>query len=179
MNSFLRALIRVPFYFTIAFILFGSQVVTKFQNPEIDKELIPYVEQFVEKCNLYNVDCTSVDKFKIVRGQMPDSYFLKLLHIPLMDDVVGLCEKHFNRITINAEFFTKVGPVQREMLINHELGHCILGLQHVENTQKLMNPFIIDYKDYLEHYQEIYDEIFSCTKSCPSVYWNRGKYKGD
>jgi hypothetical protein len=176
MTSFLGALIRVPFYFTLAFLLFGSPIVTKFQNPEINKELIPYVEQFIEKCNLYNVDCTSVDKFKIIYGEIPDSYIFKLLNIPLMKDVVGLCERNFNTITINSEYFNKVGPVHREMLVNHELGHCILGLQHVDNTQHLMNPYIIDQDDYVKYYQKIYDKIFSCNKNCPGVQWNRARY---
>lgn len=81
---------------------------------------------------------------------------------------VGLCfysvgldnKKHGLNIQIDPDFWNKSSNEQREELLFHELGHCILGRDHIEtmlkyNTPKsVMYPYVFEsaYKKHREYY---------------------------
>lgn len=71
------------------------------------------------------------------------------------DDVIGLCykTKHTPVIVIDREYWDEVGTVDREILFFHELGHCVLKLQHdnsmtnfddYQGPASLMNEYMFD-----------------------------------
>jgi len=53
------------------------------------------------------------------------------------DNVAGTCSysSHFpNHITIDSSFWNNASDIIREMVVFHELGHCVLGQGHREET---------------------------------------------
>lgn len=53
------------------------------------------------------------------------------------DNVAGQCSYSYNRprqVTIDTPFWTRSGQLSREMIIFHELGHCVLNLDHDERS---------------------------------------------
>lgn len=51
------------------------------------------------------------------------------------DGVAGSCSYGFrqaNRVTIDMPFWDRAGYYSREMVVFHELGHCVLGRDHSE-----------------------------------------------
>lgn len=77
--------------------------------------------------------------------------------------VAGLCSKWSNKIRIYLDegIWLRLDDIGREMLIFHELGHCVLGLEHNNATDvrgmplSIMHSGLFDprsYSDYRPHY---------------------------
>ncbi len=52
------------------------------------------------------------------------------------DGVVGTCQFHFNNpneITIDRNFWNNASELIKEMVVFHELGHCVLFRGHLED----------------------------------------------
>lgn len=147
--------------------------------PKIDKELKPYVETFLKYCELYKVDCSETSKFKITIKEIPNmSALLELLgQKPSEYVVVGLCHPMSNEIDINLEYYLKSSNVELEQLMMHELGHCVLGKDHTEDTElAIMNPYtLLDYI-YLRNYKKLINAFFNCKTNCPVVEFDNSVY---
>lgn len=50
------------------------------------------------------------------------------------DGVAGTCRygSHVHHVTIDQAYWNSVSELQREMVVFHELGHCVLGIGHRE-----------------------------------------------
>lgn len=147
-----------------------------FQSPHIDKELVPYVRQLAEDCDTYEVDCSVLNEFKIELGPMPESKVLTLLGLPVFSNVIGLCQEGIRKIIIDEEYFITASEVQREMVVKHELAHCVRNKDHTEDEFSLMNPTIITGRNYINRYQQIHDDLFGCVLNCPLVEWDTERY---
>ena len=55
----------------------------------------------------------------------------KLYFADLKGEAVGYCVPRFG-ILIDIDSWNKFGPLQRKELVFHELGHCVLSLEHSE-----------------------------------------------
>lgn len=51
----------------------------------------------------------------------------------------------------------------REELMFHELGHCILNRAHVNSEQSIMNPYHLDASLYINNYAHYIAELFGMT----------------
>lgn len=143
----------------------------------IDPRLKPYVETFLKYCKLYKTDCSKTAKFKIVLVKIPDRKELfKLLGLPF-GTVIGQCWERSNEIHISEDYYKSSTPVEMESLLIHELGHCILDLDHTEDTETdIMNPFSLPGYVYLRHYNELINRYFNCTDFCPVIEYNESTY---
>lgn len=85
--------------------------------------------------------------------------------------VVGICTSGYGYkdIVLETRFWEDAGPISREALVWHELGHCVLGLKHNDTLDKetgcpisIMNsmlPPIPCLEDLHEHYsKELFQE---------------------
>lgn len=106
------------------------------RGPVIDRELMPYVHGFMEDCHRYGADLSAA-------GQ--------LQRVSMVNDIegdnVGVCWTHMSRslklLWYSTIEVTKMGSeIEQQALIYHELGHCVLGLDHVPDS--IMAPFILD-----------------------------------
>lgn len=52
-------------------------------------------------------------------------------------NVIGQCSWSQNQahsITLDQQYWRSANDLQREFVVFHELGHCVLGLQHLDNA---------------------------------------------
>ena len=52
-------------------------------------------------------------------------------------NVIGQCswsQNHPHSITLDEQYWRTANDLQREFLVFHELGHCVLGRDHVDNS---------------------------------------------
>lgn len=144
-------------------------------TPEIDKELKPYVDTFLEYCDYYKVDCDKTLQFKIKLVSMKKfDVFYKMLG--MKGSIIGHCWKQSKEIEINVEYFKTANHAEMEQLVIHELGHCVLDLEHKEDNVAIMNPYSLYYAAYLLSYNELMNDFFGCKIPCPQLQFNQNKY---
>jgi hypothetical protein len=64
------------------------------------------------------------------------------------------------KIVVSSEQWALLSEYGRVQLIYHELGHCILKLDHREDGLSIMNPFRIDDELFVKWNQELLEELF-------------------
>lgn len=83
--------------------------------------------------------------------------------------VIGLCESSGNmrRVTLAPEFWNSASETQKELLVHHELGHCVLYRPHNSSTlssgdyASIMYPIIMSSSMYMNNYDYYQKELFS------------------
>lgn len=82
--------------------------------------------------------------------------------------VVGECEQGLGTptVTILPAYWNSATDLQREELMYHELGHCILERDHVEEELSdgcpvsIMDPYTIEESCLIAHHAEYIKELF-------------------
>jgi len=83
--------------------------------------------------------------------------------------VIGLCETGYGlrRVTLDPDFWNNVSNTQKELLMHHELGHCILYRAHRTSLlssgaeASIMYPIIMASSTYLNDYNYYQNELFT------------------
>lgn len=123
----------------------------------IDPELKPFVLEFKK---LYKLHYTG----DVVFGEMKPG--------PNGENRVGLCSFYKNAegriynsfITINPDYFRKASDGGKRQLMFHELGHCLMGLNHNDSKDQegcpvsIMYPFAFGNGDCFKENQNYYIE---------------------
>ena len=65
--------------------------------------------------------------------------------------------KYHAEIFVDKEQWETLNHLQREVLVYHELGHCILDYNHICDRMAIMNPAINFYP--IELYQQMWDRL--------------------
>ena len=125
-------------------------------------EVEKYVAKFVDDAKLLGKDVTPEMSSPMLQIRLAslDSYG---------SSVIGLCETSSNlrRVTFDPDFWNSVSETQRELLVHHELGHCVLYRGHRTavlssgNYASLMYPIIMRSSTYLDNYAYYQDELFN------------------
>lgn len=129
---------------------------------DIPQEFKPYVDKFIADGFIQGVDVTKNTinpKLTVKRGNL-DSYG---------SSIIGLCERTrtMRRVTIDPDFWDKVSTTQKELLMHHELGHCVLYRPHrsdilQDNTYaSIMYPIIMKSSWYTNKYNYYQNELFT------------------
>lgn len=96
--------------------------------------------------------------------------------------VIGLCESGGGqrRVTFDPDFWNVVSETQRELLVHHELGHCVLYRPHrsdLLSTGKyasIMYPVIMTSSTYTSNFNYYQNELFTFEaledKTAPKVH---------
>ncbi len=96
----------------LAFILTGCGKLPPAPELTIDPQLKPYFERF---CAEVGGDCSTVS------GEFAD----------LGSTYAGMCNyTNPNSVQINAAYWERINDEDKEEVVFHELGHCLLGLGH-------------------------------------------------
>lgn len=169
---------RVILYVTLTLLTILNVNLHKDATPGIDKELQPYVDTFLEYCDYYHVNCDKTLEFRIKLVKMHNyEAFYKMIGIGKGGNVIGHCWTKSNEIDINIDYFAKANSAEIEQVMLHELGHCILDLEHTkEDTVTMMNPYNLYYEAYIHDYNEIMNDFFGCKDNCPQLQFNQNKY---
>lgn len=93
-------------------------------EPRIDEELQPLLDRFLLDAQSFGLDYTrDVAEMTIRFGA-------------LESNLAGLCEfsgGRFNEITIDRAWWRRANSLQKEWVMYHELGHCVLGRGHLND----------------------------------------------
>jgi len=125
-----------------------------------DKELQPYVKEFIKYANLYWKDCWENREIHIELGDIQNIY------PDVSTRVIGICNMLSKRIIIDIDFFNYANEYEREEVIFHELGHCYLDRPHIKTRisnrpTSIMYPTLLDYRSYKQYRQNYIYELFT------------------
>lgn len=132
----------------LTILLFGCST-SKPKNPgkvreNIDKRLIPYVEAFEEEYG----------------KEIPEYLIVDFRNIP-DPKIAGVCNYVYDFVFIDEPKWLMADETVREIIMFHELGHCVLKRDHVwHEDEKRCPPSIMKYKvidpgcyeKYRDHY---------------------------
>jgi len=119
------------------------------QIKEIDKDIYPFYETFIEE--------------GLSRGQ---DFSKRDVFIRFSNDIEGIGRSynrydHVSDVLINENKWYKNSDVFKEVLIMHELGHAFLGRSHENDCYSVMiENEVCKYSNYMEHREEMLDELF-------------------
>lgn len=111
--------------------------------------------------------------YGVIGGQNNSTIYVPSKFNELEDNVIGRCYwgLDWQYIDIDKSFWMQASESERETLIFHELGHCVLKREHnskmnADNMpESIMYPSIIGgYTYYTQHTQEYYNELFKVIK---------------
>lgn len=138
-------------------------VVMQFTIPkEVSKEFSPYVDNFVRASKIYSADT-------VVLSRLP-SLKMAFGNTRKFDPkFVGVCQTATNNVIIDKPHWEKLNNQEKQALIDHELGHCLLGRAHrhkalaINETlfpKSLMYPHTMRGTVSTEEYDEFRKELF-------------------
>lgn len=138
---------------------------------EVPAEVQPYVNSFMDEYEARGGDAMHLTPNLIVRWSdtMPDT------------GVIGYCQlskvdMYLPEVVLLRSYWLTSSEVTREILIYHELGHCLLNYDHIEtDIYDVMFPSIINQYYYIENRHAILDKFFD-PSSRPR--WPLGMHKG-
>lgn len=80
---------------------------------------------------------------------------------------VGVCYRNgtARAIFIKKWYWNKIDSTSRKTLLFHELGHCILDLEHRDDPNNYMNPYITEDLSMWNLYNQVVADVKAhCTK---------------
>jgi hypothetical protein len=99
------------------------------------------------------------------RGQPVDPTYLTVEFATLTNRTVGICHSRPSAkttlIRIDLKAWSEFNDAARELLMFHELGHCLLDLDHTTGRpQSVMAPTLMDPAIYWSNRTHLIDEMF-------------------
>jgi hypothetical protein len=119
--------IILPLFFLGAFYALFALSCTheRIPNHDYPEEFQPYIDRFFKEASLRNLNIE------------PDNYNIVIEFEKLQFPLAGFCLPYTHKIQIDSIFWHFTSESNREFLLAHELGHCILGRPHRnEKTQQ-------------------------------------------
>ena len=124
----------------------------------VHPELQPYVNSFLQEGNKRSIP-VYIENLIATFGVMED-------------DTWGTC--HFNNdvpyITISADAWHGIVETSKEILMYHELGHCLLGRNHRNDKDmaginvSIMGEYALQYRHYEARRDDFVNELFTGTQ---------------
>jgi hypothetical protein len=131
---------------------------------QVDQSFKPQVADFV-------VDAWQrgyvlpMEQYKVIA--VPNTFFLAT-------NFVGFCDFFDKTVYIDLDYWKTQNSSQQQQMIDHELGHCLLGRNHMhviinyENNsssvdfipKSLMNPVVLSDNEYIDHKSYYRKELF-------------------
>lgn len=116
-----------------------------------DPVLVQYAETFLQDAESIGRDIKLKYSLVLQFGET------RIPTDPVNKNRVGYCQRgQIQYIVIEQKFFDKLSHEDREGLLYHELGHCILGLDHregcrISNGTQCLEPVSIMHPSYIEN----------------------------
>jgi len=133
-NSLIRMMdvFKKRFAIKVAYLMIGVGLVTMSACEQelevvfvVDEPIQEYFDRFVHEASLRNLDVAYATSQ--VDAQIGDI---------TEPNVIGQCawsQGHNHSITLDQNYWRNANDMQREFLVFHELGHCVLGRDHVDS----------------------------------------------
>jgi hypothetical protein len=110
---------------------------------DIDPAFQPMYEQFIADANKAGIPLQD--------GQSTTIKFFDSSQMDNLGEVIGECDDigwGGSNILIDSDFWKLSPPAIQQILLYHELGHCILDEIHVTNPMAIMNALINNPEEY-------------------------------
>lgn len=152
------------------------------QSGSIDLTLNQYLETFVSRARDNGVSLDTYSLSMSFSESMPQSTSGGF--------AIGYCQRSVNsqNVVIKESYWNSASVSDREQLVFHELGHCLLGLSHNDTTEvspvwnipnmsasgvpsSIMNTFHFGSGLYSGNRETYIKRLFSGASSMP-LYWN-------
>lgn len=155
--------VRRSKYFFILMSLVGCNQSLIQKDLSLDPQLTPYAKEFVTTSEAYGHPLV-IDNLSMHFGTN------------LGPDILGECwakNKGINgtpTVLISSELWPDLSEIERKAVVFHELGHCVLWLEHDENwirigpdyiTRSIMYPYIQPEIIYLNYWNYYMNELFN------------------
>jgi hypothetical protein len=114
----------------------------------------PYVRLFSQYAEEYDAP-VKIDDLEFKTADIKD------------EGIMGRCHTYDHgtpTIVIDTIYWEKISPTQRIALVFHELGHCILKREHIEEGLSIMNPYLISDYNFSNHFDGLLSELFDLAK---------------
>lgn len=112
----------------------GKEIQAK-PNTYIDKEVMPYVKSFESHASKYMYHGFTVGHIVI---KIVDK---KEVHrIAKKNTSVGVCRRYYREVYLSRQFWQNATDIEKEMLVFHELGHCVLLRGHRDDNDSWGHP---------------------------------------
>lgn len=128
--SFFRIMILFYLFLIPTFIINSFQISYK----EVDQALQPYTNEYFK---LLNVNCSNkqyntTNHYKIYTNKLNHAW-------------IGLCTRKLSgfNIQVDSAWWKQANDPDRYQLIFHEMAHCLISKDHVENRDNYMNPSFV------------------------------------
>ena len=124
----------------------------------VNPELQPYFDEFIEMCAKYS------ESKEHCRERLPGFIGFGFGYMN-SSEMVGYCihtGRFFNHLSfsvIHEKYFKTLPEFQKRDLVFHELGHCLLGLDHTEDG--IMKPSLDSSWYYEYNWDDYAHEMFS------------------
>jgi len=128
----------------------------------IDKKVKPYVDLFIEESLKRGI---LVDRNDINIGMGENDEFAYEVRDNTMISVLGYCRPDRKTIRIKESHWTMISDVEREIIIFHELGHCVLFLDHFDDAIDIMNSRRMEPILYFQHRQDLLDRMIKRVRT--------------
>jgi hypothetical protein len=148
-------------YLLITLLLVGCGIEEK-QRPEYNRVLS--VDGFEHYVNLFQEQASELGQNIRVSDLV-----IRFKYIPIEGDktVLGRCWRGGDTsptIDIDPEHWKTMSMVARELLMFHEMGHCILRRDHVEDFTSIMNPYLISTSVFIKDEDRLLAELFDSSQ---------------
>lgn len=150
-------------FLVLAFLLSacGTEHFPHSRSPVLDLgEFKYYIEQF------------EFDAYRYGRSLIINDLVVEFADIesPYEDRVIlGKCRSGDSqrppRIQIDREHWPKLNSIHKEILMYHELGHCILNRGHIDEVSSIMNTFLLSWYAYDTNEFYYLNELFNPSPS--------------
>lgn len=153
------------------------------RKKDIQDSFLPFLESFEVQAQKrgYSLDTTNlIMKF----GEIDQSQRQIALCISFVpgNDFSAVVEKRSDwkrvfgsgsapEVIVPEQTWTYLSDTQKEITLFHELGHCILSLDHDDTKPAIMNTTILDFRAYQANKDKLIDELFQ------AYFTNRYKLK--
>lgn len=146
-----------------------------YDNSELNNsEFKPYVDSFLEEARIRGKD-VNVNEVNFYLADIED------------ENVGGLCNYRKEEIIINRDSWKTAREIDKELLVYHELGHCVLGRNHRNETSEngnclsimrgMENDFMCSKNIFSTLWREYYlDELFNKKTILPDWYTDNQEY---
>lgn len=112
---------------------------------DIDPTVVTLYNNFVAEANTQGIDVSNDD----ISIHFVDT---------LQGNMIGLCHDGYE-VSLSRLAWSSLTEHEKEMLVYHELGHCLLNLGHAPSPA-IMEPVMISQSWYKEHRDEAVYELF-------------------
>lgn len=89
--------------------------------------------------------------------------FMQTLPNDTPSNAIGYCLS-YREVRVLKSFWESASSTERLTLLYHELGHCALGLDHVDGTPDIMNSYLLDERTADKRWDELVNTMFERAK---------------